>query len=1829
MRYSSCAYVLGVALATTATVAQGRLDPVLHVDADATGPLHDGSSWCQAFLTLDQALAAATAGTTVRVAQGTYTPDSTGLDDPRAATFTLVEGVAIEGGYAGCGEPDPNQRDVTAYRTELSGDLNGDDGPEFTNYEENCYHVVTALYVGDTTVLDGLTISGGHADGPWWETRHTGAGLLSVGGNPTFRRCTFTGNRASWRIDVAASLAREAATSETVDDTSNVIGRFVVPGSLGTTYVLRRGGHSEVLEATGQALSVWARDTEPPVTAGYGGAVANLLSATTFSGCVFFDNAADWGGAVFNLANSPAFINCTLHGNRGLRGTGGIYSASGSDPLLASCILWGNMDDEGEGEAAQVYGDATTARHCCIAGWSDRYAGTGNFSVDPLFVDADARDYHLQEGSPCINAGEWDTAGAGLYDLDGRPRIQQCRVDIGVYETPYFVDCNENKLSDACELVDGTTPDANTNGLPDECEFVAYVDDDAPPGGDGRSWDTAFNNPQDAAALVDIGYVRTLRVAQGIYHPTGPDGDRTISFRLLSGTEWIGGYAGFGAPDPDARDPAIYKSSLSGDLNDNDGPEFANNGENSLHVLAVQYADPTTMIDGFCIMAGNADGFGQHGEGGGGYVEGGSPTLVNCAFTGNAAAVRGGALHILDSQPTVSAGTFNDNAAGDYGGAAYGSDSVLTLADCDFAANTSGYGGGALMFLRSSVTLTRCTLTQNSSDSYGGALYALWCGLSADDCTFADNMATERSGGAIYCVGTRMDQADASLANCVLAGNSANWDGGGLYAHDATVAVTHCTFEANTAGTGGGIYSEDCVVDVSSCTFAGNDTTYNGGGIFLRDDIRASVASSAFVGNTAGSHGGAVASFSYSSSWAQDYTHLTNCAFSGNSCGANGGAVRSLGLYPPVLASCTLSANFSAGAGGGIYADEAPLLTSCILWGNGDDTTGTDELAQIHSDEGVEISYSCVQGWTGALGGTGNLGDDPAFLDPAGPDEEHGTEDDDLRLAAGSPAVNAGAYDTEGLPEHDLNGAARVQYCRLDMGAYESSHEPATYPDCNTNGVNDDCDLFDGLSPDCNLNNVPDECDVAFGSSPDCNVNGTPDECDVDDETSPDCNLNAVPDECDIQPEDPDDNGDFSTDCDTNGIPDECDAITKLVPTSLPADAHFGSEVAMDGDVAVVGARYDDGVVAETGSVYVFRFDGSRWLSEAKLTASDGASQDWFGHALSVKGDVIVVGAWRNDHAGTDSGAVYVYRFDGADWVEEAKLRPADIDSGDYFGQSVALGNGTVLIGAPRDEAGPGYPGAAYVFRHDGVQWLEEQKITATDRHDYVNFGKQVALHGPVALIGADSGPAGPNAGSVYVFRSDGTTWTQEARLSASDGMDQDYFGDALALQDDLAAIGAWGHDAGGRWAGAAYVFRFDGVNWIETAKLIASDGGSEDRFGYSVAVRDDLLLVGAYVHDDAADNDGGAYRFRHTGHQWMEYDKLTSLDAAEDQWFGTSVAISEDWILIGAGRDDQLGVDAGAAYALPLGFDCNENCVDDETDVANGTSPDCNSNLIPDECEVPTYDCNTNSVPDDCDVAEGTSQDSDGDGLPDECEPEHDCNNNNIPDDVDIAEGTSEDCNSNGVPDECELLDNDCNTNSIPDDCDLADGTSWDLNRNGIPDECEDPLTLPAISSCRTHGWSEEFCLPMGMHPSSEVQVPNIDPRWSSIDRLVIRPVEPLSSDPVVIIDCGYGPVDDVDSWVEGELIAVDISGGLLDNACCTVILEETGEAYQVISFYGDTTRDGVVNTVDYSAVRARLGQSVDHTNFQFDLDYDGEITVYELDVVRFLMGEWAPTCP
>jgi hypothetical protein len=383
----------------------------------------------------------------------------------------------------------------------------------------------------------------------------------------------------------------------------------------------------------------------------------------------------------------------------------------------------------------------------------------------------------------------------------------------------------------------------------------------------------------------------------------------------------------------------------------------------------------------------------------------------------------------------------------------------------------------------------------------------------------------------------------------------------------------------------------------------------------------------------------------------------------------------------------------------------------------------------------------------------------------------------------------------------------------------------------------------------------------------------------------------------------------------------------KLLVGNATAGDEFGSSVAVDDDVAIVGAQRSRLGGESAGAAYIYRKNPSgHWLAADKLTPADGEGEDYFGWSVALDGDTAVVGAYSDDDGGTQSGAAYVFRDNGAgEWQQVAKLTSNDAAPYDYFGSAVALAENTILVGAYGDDDGGGnYGGAVYVYVEDDFgNWTQVDQLVASDAAAFDYFGYSIAMDGGVALIGAyGNDERGSLAGAVYVFREYGEgTWIETAKITADDAEAYDNFGFAVDIDGDAAVIGAYGDDDLGNLAGSAYIFRDNGIGaWQQTAKLAAADGEESAYFGRDVAIHEDIVLVGAHRDDERGEAAGAAYLFGEDDlSAWYEIAKLTASDGVTEDHFGAAVGLAEGTAFVGAAAHDAAGVNAGAVYLYSL----------------------------------------------------------------------------------------------------------------------------------------------------------------------------------------------------------------------------------------------------------------------------------------------------------------------
>jgi predicted outer membrane repeat protein len=902
-------------------------DPKLYVKDTATGS-GDGSSWANAFTSLQDALAYARSTSfegDIWVARavnngGVYVPDLSGKD--RNASFELVRNVRIMGGFAG-NETQLNQRDIYNNPTVISGDNYLDDSNPGGTSLNNAYHVVTVPEGCDqNTALDGFLIKDGFADFSGG-LKDSGAGMLIRNASPYLYACQFTGN---WAQTSGAGVYCSEGSQP----------RFYQCKFRNNGDATHNGGGLFLLNSTPKLEYCVFYNNE----AYYGGAIHSASSTTPrLFGCRFFGNRSnDKGGAIFSInsdieayncifsgnaaTNDGGFLNllygkftghyCTINSNSAVYGRGGgVCLRDYASGTFYNSILWGNSDSQGTDQSAQIYlgppsSGAYSILYCHVQGMAIP-------STPPGFQDEDGADnkigteddnVQLTAGSPCIDAGDNESAPPDLVDGDNDDDLTEpYQKDIQGY--PRFMD---DPLT--ADTGYGPPPLADMGAYeyaPPSCFSTClsrlYVDKDATGSNDGSSWSNAFTTLGEALEEADncCGMVKEIWVAEGTYTPGIPFQilQRTDTFGLVDGVTVYGGFDGsetyFTQRQLDSH-PTI----LSGDINGDD--TSGQYSDNVYHVVSAQGVKEWAVLDGFYIKDGYADLKQSYRDMGGGMIcDNASPIIRNCTFDYNHAETSGGAVYCVNSStPLFRNCSFTNNNTWKHGAAVFNNSSEPVFVGCSFEYNYLTVAG-----------------------SHGGAVHNAGCGLELTfiSCYFYANHANE-AGGAVY-----NNNSEPSFYNCIFSQNFANTNGGAILNSDSNIKVVNCTLYGNYA--------------------------YN----------------------------------------------LT----------------------------------------GGIHntGSSAPEIKNTIIWNNchGNCSSSLTEDSQVYSvGTSPAITYSRIQGWTGALGGAGNSGEDPKLVLPSM---------NVFQLGCGSSAIDSGdnsllPYDSTDLDDDN------VYYELLPL---DYSGEPRRYND--------------------------------------------------------------------------------------------------------------------------------------------------------------------------------------------------------------------------------------------------------------------------------------------------------------------------------------------------------------------------------------------------------------------------------------------------------------------------------------------------------------------------------------------------------------------------------------------------------------------------------------------------------------------------------------------------------------------------------------------------------------------------------------------------------------
>lgn len=389
----------------------------------------------------------------------------------------------------------------------------------------------------------------------------------------------------------------------------------------------------------------------------------------------------------------------------------------------------------------------------------------------------------------------------------------------------------------------------------------------------------------------------------------------------------------------------------------------------------------------------------------------------------------------------------------------------------------------------------------------------------------------------------------------------------------------------------------------------------------------------------------------------------------------------------------------------------------------------------------------------------------------------------------------------------------------------------------------------------------------------------------------------------------------------------ELDEFNSSVADSLEL---YGYSTSIYDNIAVVGAPYLSLSETSTGAIFVYEknSDGN-WIFETMLFHSDSTGNDGLGSSVSVYGDRILAGAPRKSDSFTFQGAAYLFEKDASGaWVETEKFTASDAAENDYYGNAVSIWDDLIVIGA----FGKGifHTGAAYVFEETGGTWSETARIESDTPSELDYFGHSISIHEDIIVIGA----YGDNeiidmAGAAYVFEKSGTDWNISQQLIASDGETSDLFGYSVSIYNETIAIGARGESDMGENAGSVYIFDYDGGMWNQTEKLNATDASAQHAFGNSVALNQNLLIIGAPY----ADSIGAVYSFELSPSGWNQTEKITATDGSVNHTFGWSVSTQSGYLIVGAPSYNFTSSSQEAAYIFEAPFaNLNENKSSNQT---------------------------------------------------------------------------------------------------------------------------------------------------------------------------------------------------------------------------------------------------------------------------------------------------------
>ena len=1047
------------------TMCPATIGRVIYVDDDATGT-NNGSSWQNAYVFLQDALTNANSTekpVEIRVAQGIYKPDQGSGQTPgnREATFQLINGVILSGGYAGIGVDDPNARDIELYETILSGDLLGNDvevkNPSDLTEEptraENSYHIVTSNNTDNSALLDGFIITGGNADGS--DYYDCGAGIFNPSGSPKIMNCTFHINYARWE----GSGIYNHSSSPVLTNCTFIGNRAAYGGGMyNTTYshpvltdckfIGNFSNYGGGMDNEYSCNPVLTNCTFSGTSRYKGGGIRNYKSNPILTNCIFIGNSSREGAGMNNYDSHLSLTNCTFTGNKADNG-GAMDNERYSQVTLTNCTFSGNIAEVGNALACDTYSTSPHREYPSIIDlvnciiwdggneiWNEdgstiniTYSdipnsqiaiydpceaivwGQGNINTDPLFIDADGDDnvfgtedddLRLLESSLCIDAGNNSAVLPSIVtDIQGNQRIVNGRVDMGSHEKPatYFLINPQSLIVPEGETATFSLALAEPPSETVEITVVYY------------SGDRDITVESGGSLSFDIS---NYSIPQTFVLSAAEDNDNLNGItRIRLSTPNL--FVDYKVTEAD-NEPYV------GVLFVDDDATGANNGtswENAYSFLQ-DALNTTTNIGVQEIRV--AQGIYQPDRGGGNIPDDKEATFQLI----NSVVIKGGFAGVSEADPDVrNIELYKTILSGDLADNDFDTDNLVVLpyeaTRIDNSYHIVTGSGTTSTALLDGFTIVGGNATYPSPED-GGGIYNKAGSPTITNCTFSCNWAW--SGGGMY-----NSNCSPTLGNCIFNMNASAY-GGGIHNRNSNMLLTDCIFTDNITvfppggiyernrHRGGGMYNGSSNPTLINCTFSKN-SSWIGGGIY-NSGSNPILTSCTFMSNCSNLYGGGGIYNSDSN------PNITNSIFIGNSTDYETGS----GIYGgnPILVNCTLTGN-QAREGGAISRGE-PTLINCIVWGN--------TSPQILSD--ASVSFSNIQD---GFPGEGNIDIDPLFADPENGDYHLKSQGgrwnpntqswviDDVT----SPCIDAGDPNMPVGDEPEPNGGI------INMGAYGGTAE--------------------------------------------------------------------------------------------------------------------------------------------------------------------------------------------------------------------------------------------------------------------------------------------------------------------------------------------------------------------------------------------------------------------------------------------------------------------------------------------------------------------------------------------------------------------------------------------------------------------------------------------------------------------------------------------------------------------------------------------------------------------------------------------------------------------